>query len=100
MASSKSSKARKNSISKPDIGRNPSLTDSSLFGLLSVINLDDICHKTFPINAVLPDGTRREVSCKTPPGSGKCKQMAPLEDMLMILKTKLAYGCSVQTELL
>lgn len=60
----KNSKQRKSSSSaqKPDFGRTPSLTDSSLFGLLSVVNLDDICLKTFPIDAVLPDGSKREVS--------------------------------------
>ena len=60
----KYSKQRKGSSSaqKPDVGRTPSLTDTSLFGLLSVINLDDICLKTFPVDAVLPDGSKREVS--------------------------------------
>lgn len=64
MASSKTPKGGKNSVFRPELGKNSSLTDSSLFGLLSVINLDDMCHKTFPINAVLPDGTTREVSPK------------------------------------
>ena len=61
---SKNSKPRKGSGSaqKPEYGRSSSLTDTSLFGLLSVINLDDICLKTFPIDAVLPDGSKREVS--------------------------------------
>ena len=60
----KNSKQRKGSGStpKPDYGRTSSLTDTSLFGLLNVINLDDICQKTFPIDAVLPDGSKREVS--------------------------------------
>lgn len=62
MASSKTSKGRKNIVGKPELGKNSTFTDNSLFGLLNVINLDAICHKTFPINAVLPDGTKREVS--------------------------------------
>ncbi|XP_028411869.1 uncharacterized protein LOC114534603 [Dendronephthya gigantea] len=63
MASARNIRGRKGSSStqKPEVGRTTSLTDTSLFGLLSVINLDDICQKTFPIDVVLPDGAKREL---------------------------------------